>query len=856
LHNAAKVFGIYFILISFPFFVLVGTSLSAYSYCKPFTLISMSSMSIFSSNNSFVNVMRLLGYWWPQVDFIPPLASVAELWNLSTFVIPIMIFSVFLARNNSMRKPIACYGIALLIGVLLSTGMNAPGIVLVPIIVRLAEVLPSWILPLYSGVFRVPDYHVALIASSYDLLVAILVGHISKILFARARKKLWIFTKKVLVSMSLCSMLLVSSFAHWQFFSGSLYPSAYLNPSSQVKNPVGVFWPRQPSSDVSETYSWILNNNEQFNVLWIPLSNGFAYTWNQKASPPNEIVTSPKPVVGLDLLATAIKTNSSEDIALMLKLLGVKYIIILDQVEKNALQAFFGVNSIDGIVRYLQSKPGIRLISNSANVWVFEVIGAEHFYMSKNAVIAIPKVRQNLVLEALAKLGESNPISVAIPSEEGFIGLDHIALVIDETSFPTDIDTNTTWLSKGWNPASQLDRNCEEWPAEKTIILIQPAMRGSHTNLQIIQNPQSIHGVALRTQNATIEGQFATVLKVYREGNYSPLLRVGGSGEVNMSLWSANELETKETTAQYRQLFVVNNSRFASVRLPQLTLQSGIYKIELTLKGNISFDLFALYGRADYALINDIDFRLEWRQISPVLYSAQFQGESSSFLVFAEPWDPNWIAIGENGEVYHSLQVQDSLNGFILPKGGHYLVRYALYNIAAFGLLSAVSILFFLLLGVYFSKKKFSIFQDSVRIFLLFIFLFLVINLLTAKSEQQSWILAAILVVAFIYTIIPNIKGNNNVKRLFSILANGVLLFTFGYVIKLWLTTTTGVVAPIVAWAICVLSPHLGSILKHGLVVEEEATKFKQARFRACARNHGDNTHQTTKRCNKLGNNA
>jgi len=94
----------FFTLISF-YWILMGISISIVSGVpKPAYVITESMLNSLSSTTSLLNVVRLMGIWWPYVELNPIIDQ--SLWIFLTFVIPIGVVSslLYLANRQSILK--------------------------------------------------------------------------------------------------------------------------------------------------------------------------------------------------------------------------------------------------------------------------------------------------------------------------------------------------------------------------------------------------------------------------------------------------------------------------------------------------------------------------------------------------------------------------------------------------------------------------------------------------------------------------------------------------------------------------------------------------------------------------------
>jgi hypothetical protein len=364
------------------------------------------------TNLSLPNAMRLLGYWWSLIVYAPPsilsenhiqqLPSIGSppfmvlpqglltiFWLATTWSLPAVVFSSLLF--SAFRKVTIPVSLVAFIGLL----MTQPQIFPFPYL--LVNQLKDY--PLVGGalvtVFAVPDHILMMVASAYVVLAAVTlyalltpgIHAVQRSSGAGNQTSSWRLAfktfknREVVRGLFLILILTMLIFPSWQLFSGSFYPSGYVDGGvgNGVSN-VGAFSPSQPPQAMIDVYDWLLGQPGHFNVYW-PGPGGGAYSWTQKTTPSITSTDAPSPTflfsgatptwfpTALDHL---LSSNLTADAKAYLAALNVRYLVVQPMPPVSMLSAW-GVEQTSTLNAMLSETNGIDLALANGDLRVYEI---------------------------------------------------------------------------------------------------------------------------------------------------------------------------------------------------------------------------------------------------------------------------------------------------------------------------------------------------------------------------------------------------------------------------------------------------------------------------------------------------
>jgi len=331
---------------------------------KPQYLLSWQVVEMLSRNSNFLNVIRLVANWWPQVQYWPSSPFYIP-WILAGLILPLSALTVLLIRKD---KYTVYFSFMCILSILPSMGSNGP-----------FSQMYRWMVfdaPFSNAigwVFRDPNKWNSLTALAYSFLLGILFSEILSYNFKPINinfvSKFRYFTKYL---KSVLIVLLI-------ILSLTLYvgPTVYAY-FTQIYTPVNV------PQEYYRVNEWLKKQNGDFRVLWLaPLSHGIlvngqlVYSWapNKPYSSGIDSWSSSKPSMATDTPEAQRFTDFLYELIMKghvdkyLIPLGVKYIIYHNDILGAEIQGQLDIQSL------MNQKEELELVwhKDKGFIYVFQV---------------------------------------------------------------------------------------------------------------------------------------------------------------------------------------------------------------------------------------------------------------------------------------------------------------------------------------------------------------------------------------------------------------------------------------------------------------------------------------------------
>ncbi len=258
------------------------------------------------------NVIRLQGYFWSTITYAQPSFIDPFLFTVLTYAIPILALSAFFFCRTRNEKIMGTFLLLLVVcGVLLSVGIKEPGTPFADLMLYLASTgIP--LADLFVRNLMYPYYSMILLSIAYSLLLAFVLAKILPGLKQRKREKgpavAWTRKAKDLVLRDWVIagiVVLIIILTNFQALSGDLGPSVnildvYIQPNKMA----GVIQPTDPPVLLVNDVNYILNNDPDVKVLWLPgiTGSGGALAWNVGSTTESDQLTPLHSLGSMDLL--------------------------------------------------------------------------------------------------------------------------------------------------------------------------------------------------------------------------------------------------------------------------------------------------------------------------------------------------------------------------------------------------------------------------------------------------------------------------------------------------------------------------------------------------------------------------
>lgn len=345
--NLVLIIAIYVLINAFWILPLIHYSyLSGSPY--PDYVFHVDTVRMLSRNSDITNVLRLTADWWPKVSYSFDTYPLNALWTFASFAISTLSFIAVIFRRRD--RLVICFSVLGAFLVFLAMGTNSP--------------LPTayeWLCfdsPLgasFGWLFRDPNKWTLLLPLVFSVLLAsACLGFIN--LFKRIRN----VSLKKATTVAYVSLVFSLVFVY-------ITPSAtnYFN---------GPFKPVKIPQEILKVNSWLANNPDSFQVLWLPSYAEHGSTWAYDGlSGAFELDSSAKPTfdVGdkyarsyLNYFDKTLSENRSNLSATYLNPLNVRYIIFHD----DSTDKEYASHLLQG----LQSQKDLELVNHNGTIYVFE----------------------------------------------------------------------------------------------------------------------------------------------------------------------------------------------------------------------------------------------------------------------------------------------------------------------------------------------------------------------------------------------------------------------------------------------------------------------------------------------------
>lgn len=386
------------------FTVLLCLILSAFwivpyilSFASPETVysgikITDDSIDLFSRNSNVLNVVRVMGYWFREVNYWPYSQVLYLHWLLASFILPLFAFSSLLLNYNN--KYVLYFSIMGLFFIFMAKGTQNP-----------ASSAYGWL------IFNVPFFEVFRDPNKWEgpliLVFCFLISFtIQKILQTGLKKSHMNWKKSTLV-----------------LFIFALSFILFIAPSVN-----GWFGDKYVPLKMPEEYymvnNWLANQNGDFKVSWLPPYNGRGTTWGSPITGPFEILSSNRPTIGNIhpmtpftahyyeyIYSESLLTNKTVYFGKYLSILGSRYILFHDDIVRAEEEAKIAIAN-------LKSQKDLEFVKKDGFIYIFK-------NKNNNSQVFIPS--QNFIVGGDLNIATSlNVIDAFDPSSSGLLYTDQV----------------------------------------------------------------------------------------------------------------------------------------------------------------------------------------------------------------------------------------------------------------------------------------------------------------------------------------------------------------------------------------------------------------------------------------------
>jgi hypothetical protein len=303
-------------------------------------------------NAVFVNVIRLMGYWWspfsqelysPSGSFMDTIIYIS---SLLPFII-LLYYSIFIEKKTVFHWS---FTVMAFVGIFLNMGSNFWG--------------ESYSYFSFLGFFRDPDKYGALLSFSYAFIMAIFCDNLSK----------WVVGKFDFFDLKTdkaVRLVLIFILIFWIFLANKpVYTGAvseYLTPFSVPEGYDGV-------------NQWLSNDQTEYRVLWLPAEVYLEFNWSRgeflgepaywvsgkpSLNPPMALgrESSPWSNYALRYVTFMIRNNQTDVLGQLLGLMNVRYVIF----RSDVLSPDYGSEFLDVL-----NGSDLDLVSIDEPIYVYE----------------------------------------------------------------------------------------------------------------------------------------------------------------------------------------------------------------------------------------------------------------------------------------------------------------------------------------------------------------------------------------------------------------------------------------------------------------------------------------------------
>ncbi|MDH5770203.1 MAG: hypothetical protein OEZ25_02800 [Candidatus Bathyarchaeota archaeon] len=693
---------------------------------RPQYIVTWETIERLSARSDLLNVIRLMGNWFPQVVYQPP-PPLYTLWLPASFTLPLAAFVTALTKFKD--KYVKYFLLMCVLSIFLAMGSNSP--------LSQAYKWASLEAPFSDAigwVFREPDRWNGLTSLMYALLIGIAIPD----LFQRNWIKYVPRIKALSINWKSMSYLLPLMLATLLISSFTLYAAPTI--SAYFHN---IYVPVKVPQEYYDVNDWLRNQSGVFRVLWLapwkygmPVNGTIRHTWApEKAVTLRaiEVWSSAKPSMASRVPFSSYEARryinfiysrlQSDDLSKYVELLGVRYIVyhndILGAEKKGELE-----------LQKLMKQPNLKLVWQSGFMYIFE---SNHY---------APRVyaphQSVLVVGNLDSLSEFTSVNGSKLSNNAIIFLqqshyepkvlntvDHILLIDKDLedlalSFvsnkylirPFD-HTITGNPFKGW-AKTNIYEDRWNWPDQSIVGywdwdygygLIKTATPSAKLNMPFNAEFAGSHELWMRY--LTRAGKMAVYFDDVEVGEVEA---VGEGGFKWIRVGAIN------VTAGRHTVTLESLSDYNAVNLIAVAPTYEVAKLFNMIEGlNVHFNdegLSDIFSRAD----SDRSTVASYEQVSPTKWLVHVNTSEPFVLAFTESYDPLWIVHGD-GFFVRSFPLYSVINGFHINKTGTYelVIEYEPQKFFDLGLyISAVSVATISVLCVILSHKRFEVRENAI----------------------------------------------------------------------------------------------------------------------------------------------
>ncbi len=341
-----------------------------------------------SSQSSFINIFRLLGYWpfsasgWggdPYIHWASIYSTIPFL--ILGFILPILALLPFLSKQKN--RIIFYFGILLLLGSFLMKGMHPP-----------LGSINKWMflnIPLFV-IFRNPYEKFGIIVV---LSYAVLVGMGFGIIYGFLKKYSWQLAKTSILIL----YILFFGIYMWPYWTGDLIPQkGKISPGAHIRIPDYYY----------EAGRYISNQSREFKILSLPHQEGAAYNWRYGYFGSDDLLHHflQKPLLARTINTGSIidpylsnlfslfdKTKLDKNINQLLGITNIRYILVHNDINYfiNTPNPHIKAENIKSI---LETQKGIHLEKSFGKLDLYKISDKyflPHIYPALGIIVVMPR---------------------------------------------------------------------------------------------------------------------------------------------------------------------------------------------------------------------------------------------------------------------------------------------------------------------------------------------------------------------------------------------------------------------------------------------------------------------------------
>ena len=345
--NLVSFTALYGLVCAFWVLPLADYSFSAGSL-SPDYVTQLNDLNLLSRNSNLSNVIRLVSYWWPHVNYSFEIFPLSTLWILASFAFPAVCFLavIFYKRDRSVAY------------------LSILGVVLIFLAGGTESMIPGFygwlcfdapLLSSFGWLFRDPNKWILLLPLAYSMLLAFACLGLTAMIRRLQRPSLRKASTVGLIFL-LFSLLFI-----------------YVVPST-INHFEGPFKPVNIPSEIYDANSWIKNDSATYNVLWMPSYAEYGATWAYgELTGAFELDSSAKPTFDssskyirgyLNYFDRILLENRDDNAADYLNPLNIRYIIF----HNDSASADHANNIFQGLER----QKDLELVRHNGTIYIFE----------------------------------------------------------------------------------------------------------------------------------------------------------------------------------------------------------------------------------------------------------------------------------------------------------------------------------------------------------------------------------------------------------------------------------------------------------------------------------------------------